>query len=99
MKDVIAPPPPSTTPTRSRVCSLAVRRSGFKVVTFSECLEMGGVLSAPAIDPSMKATLVYTSGTTGKPKGAVLTHANLLHQVGCGAKSDFVGALSASNVT
>ncbi len=40
---------------------------------------------APAIDRSMKATLVYTSGTTGKPKGAVLTHANLLHQVRYGA--------------
>lgn len=52
-----------------------------QVVTFAEGLENGGVLDAPAVDPSMKATLVYTSGTTGKPKGAVLTHANLLHQV------------------
>ncbi len=31
-----------------------------------------------AIDPSAVALLVYTSGTTGPPKGAMLTHANLM---------------------
>ncbi|KAG0599810.1 hypothetical protein M758_12G180400 [Ceratodon purpureus] len=33
------------------------------------------------IRPDDVATLVYTSGTTGNPKGVMLTHANLLHQI------------------
>ena len=31
-----------------------------------------------AIDPSAVAILVYTSGTTGPPKGAMITHTNLM---------------------
>ena len=33
------------------------------------------------IRPDDIATIVYTSGTTGNPKGVMLTHANLMHQV------------------
>jgi acyl-CoA synthetase (AMP-forming)/AMP-acid ligase II len=33
----------------------------------------------PAVESGSPALLMYTSGTTGTPKGVLLTHANLLH--------------------
>ncbi len=51
------------------------------IVTVDELLAAGGDYYRPPISPQDTAFLQYTSGSTGNPKGVVLTHANLLANI------------------
>jgi long-chain acyl-CoA synthetase len=54
-----------------------------KLVNFSQVIELGTHtdFTPVALKKTDLATLLYTSGTSGNPKGVMLTHGNLLHQV------------------
>lgn len=59
------------------------------VITFEDVLKLGGKNANPdefdqrleKVDPEDLSSIVYTSGTTGNPKGVMLLHRNLMSNV------------------
>jgi len=56
------------------VVGVRAKRLADDVVPWSEVIATGGELPQVEVDPDSDASIFYTSGTTGRPKGAQLTH-------------------------
>src|SRR5256712_14228511 len=55
--------------------------SGVRTVTSAHAMRTAPRSPLPGVAEGRRAMIVYTSGTTGKPKGVVTTHANIAAQV------------------
>lgn len=62
---------------RSRLADVKGSAAKEKIVSDADLLANDGRYAAPGVTPDAVAVLQYTGGTTGTPKGAMLTHGNI----------------------
>ncbi|MDP1554912.1 MAG: class I adenylate-forming enzyme family protein [Hyphomonas sp.] len=76
---------------QQRLVGVRMPSSVLGVTSWSEVIAQGGAMPDVVVDPDSDACIFYTSGTTGAPKGAQLTHrgcvANLFNMMYAGASS------------
>ncbi|KAK9806148.1 hypothetical protein WJX72_003254 [[Myrmecia] bisecta] len=74
----------------------ATEKEGVAVYQFEEFLKLGEATPLEAVPPSPQdpACIMYTSGTTGSPKGVVLTHENIV-----GAVASMTAYLQQGNIS
>ena len=68
------------------------------VTSWSELREHDGSLPEVSVEPLSDACIFYTSGTTGKPKGAQLTHLGCVNQIFSLAFSNLAYAAASNRV-
>jgi acyl-CoA synthetase (AMP-forming)/AMP-acid ligase II len=79
-----------------------IRNSGEFLRSLSDCqiVELDAIPNAPSLQerfrpkPGQVALVQYTSGTTGTPRGVVITHANIMHNLYAGHRLDCEEAIA-----